>query len=58
MVIMVMGLVLVAGYAGRADLEPLGLKASLSPEARARAAHHLDAAGIPYQTRGQELLQP
>ncbi|MHC4946877.1 MAG: hypothetical protein ACYTG1_01250 [Planctomycetota bacterium] len=58
MVIVIMALVLVAGYAGRADLEPLGLKSTLSTEARGRAVDYLETRGIPFRARGSDLLVP
>jgi len=49
MVILAMGLIFVALYAGRPDLLPLGLGANLSGDGRDRAIAWLDARGIAWQ---------
>lgn len=58
MIILVMTLILVAQYSSRTSLEPLGLKANLNPEARARAISHIEGRGISYRERGGEILVP
>lgn len=57
-VILALTLFLVAQYSGKASLEPLGLQANLSGDARARAIGHLQSRGIAYRERGGEILVP
>lgn len=57
-VILAMTLFMVAQYSSRASLEPLGLKANLTADARARAINHIQSRGIPYRERGNEILVP
>lgn len=54
MVILVLSLVLVAALAGRPAMVPLRIRT----EAQQAALAHLDAAGIPYEVRGGEVLVP
>ncbi|MDY7107185.1 MAG: hypothetical protein SYC29_00975 [Planctomycetota bacterium] len=58
MVILVMGLILVASYAGRPDLVPLGLRGNLSTETRARAINYLDGRGVKWEEGNGDLLVP
>lgn len=58
MVILVMTLFLVAQYAGRNTMEPLGLKAGLSGDSRARAIAYLQNRSIPHRERGGEIFVP
>lgn len=57
-VILAMTLFLVAQYSSRASLEPLGLHANLSSDARARAINHIQSRGIAYRERGSDILVP
>lgn len=58
MVILVMVLLLVAMFTSRAAMEPLGLHATVSNEARVRAVGYLKARNIPYRERGSDILVP
>ena len=58
MIILVMALLLVSVYAGRQSMVPLGLNATMSQDAKARAASYLDARGIPYKDLGGDLQVP
>jgi flagellar biosynthesis/type III secretory pathway M-ring protein FliF/YscJ len=58
MIILVMALLLVSVYAGRQTMAPLGLSASMSQDAKARAASYLDARSIPYKDVGGDLHVP
>jgi flagellar M-ring protein FliF len=58
MVILVMGLVLVATYAGRASLVPLGLRNNLTPEVKTRAVNFLDMRGIKWEEENGDLMVP
>lgn len=58
MVILMMSLFLVALYAGRTSMAPLGLSASLSTEARAQAIDYLRVQNIPYEEEAGDLLVP
>jgi flagellar M-ring protein FliF len=58
MVILVMGLILVAHYAGRPQLVPLGLRGNLSTETRARAINYLDGRGVKWAEGDGDLLVP
>lgn len=57
-VIMIMALVMVASFAGRADLVPLGVQGSLSAEARSRAISYLDVRNVAWRDEAGELLVP
>ncbi len=54
MVILVLSLLLVGQYASRSSMVPLQIR----PEARPAALRHLEAAGIPYQERGDKVMVP
>lgn len=58
MIILVMSLFLVSLYAGGRDMIPLGLAASVSAEARARAVDYLKSTRIPHEVSGSEVLVP
>lgn len=58
MVILVMSLFLVSLYAGKRDMAPLGLGASVSADARAKAVDYLKAVRIPYEVSGNDILVP
>jgi flagellar biosynthesis/type III secretory pathway M-ring protein FliF/YscJ len=58
MVILVLSLLLVAMLAGRPNLVPLALPASLPDEAKARAVTYLQSASIPYEERSGRLHVP
>jgi flagellar M-ring protein FliF len=58
MIILVMSLLLVSVYAGRQTMAPLGLSATMSQDAKARAASFLDTRGIPYKDVGGDLHVP
>lgn len=58
MVILLMSLFLVWLYAGRTAMAPLGLSATVSEEARARAVSHLQSRQIPYQATGIDIFVP
>lgn len=58
MIVMVMALMLVSLYAGDPALTPLGLSASMSGEARMRAANYLQSHRIAYEEAGGDLLVP
>lgn len=58
MVILVMSLFLVSLYAGQPALVPLGLKSTLTPDARAKAISYLEMRNIKYSEEGGDLLVP
>jgi flagellar M-ring protein FliF len=58
MIILVMALLLVSLYAGRQSMVPLGLSATMSQDAKARAASFLDGRGISYKDVGGDLHVP
>jgi len=58
MVILVMGLLLVGNYAGRAELVPLGLRGNLNAETRTRAVNYLDSRSVRWVESDGDLLVP
>ena len=58
MIILVMSLFLVSLYAGRQEMEPLGLRRDVSSAIKAEAINYLQARDIPYQERGDDVLVP
>jgi flagellar M-ring protein FliF len=58
MVILVMTLFLVSLYAGRQSMAPLGLSATMSEDARARAISYLQSHDIPHEVKGGDVLVP
>lgn len=57
-IIIVMTLFLVAQYTGRRAMEPLGLQANLSPDARTQTLSYLQSRGIEYRESGSDILVP
>lgn len=58
MIILIMSLFLVSLYAGRHDMVPLGLGASVSADARAQTVAYLKSNRIPYEISGSDILLP
>lgn len=58
MVCLVLALFLVAVFAGRASMVPLGLSSTLPAEARARAISFIEQRGIAYEDLGGDVAVP
>lgn len=56
--VMVLSLVLVAQFTGRAEFVPLGLGPSVDEQVRAQAAAYLDTMRIPYEVRANDFWVP
>ncbi len=58
MVILMLTLFLVAQYAGKSSMEPLGLRAGMGTDAMGQAIAYLQSRNIPHRPEGSDILVP